>query len=33
MSPGPYITIEPKDIIYFIGNDESLERVEKFLHS
>ncbi|WP_449444714.1 cation:proton antiporter regulatory subunit [Ureibacillus acetophenoni] len=33
ISPGPYITIEPKDIIYFIGNDESLERVEKFLHS
>ncbi len=33
ISPGPYITIEPFDIIYFIGNDESLERVEKFLYS
>ncbi|KGR77857.1 GntR family transcriptional regulator [Ureibacillus manganicus DSM 26584] len=33
ISPGPYITIEPNDIIYFIGNDESLERVEKFLYS
>ncbi|SOC41919.1 TrkA C-terminal domain-containing protein [Ureibacillus acetophenoni] len=33
VSPGPYITIEPNDIIYFIGNDESLERVEKFLYS
>ena len=33
ISPGPYITIEPQDIIYFIGNDECLERVEKFLYS
>ncbi len=33
ISPGPYITIEPNDIIYFIGNDECLERVEKFLYS
>ena len=33
ISPGPYITIEQNDIIYFIGNDESLERVEKFLYS
>lgn len=33
ISPGPYITLEQHDIIYFIGNDESLERVEKFLYS
>src|SRR5690606_8710793 len=31
LSPGPYTTIESKDIIYFIGNDECLERVQKFL--
>nr|WP_232337074.1 TrkA C-terminal domain-containing protein [Lysinibacillus timonensis] len=32
LSPGPYATIENNDIIYFIGNDECLERVEKFLY-
>lgn len=32
ISPGPYATIEEKDIIYFIGNDESIERVQKFLY-
>lgn len=31
ISPGPYTTIEKKDIIYFIGNDECLERVINFL--
>lgn len=32
ISPGPYATFEQYDIIYFIGNDESLERVQKFLY-
>ncbi|KGR91771.1 GntR family transcriptional regulator [Ureibacillus massiliensis 4400831 = CIP 108448 = CCUG 49529] len=32
LSPGPYATIEKNDIIYFIGNDESIDRVEKFLY-
>lgn len=31
ISPGPYTTIELNDVIYFIGNDECLERVQKFL--
>ncbi|MFC5560023.1 TrkA C-terminal domain-containing protein [Ureibacillus thermophilus] len=31
ISPGPYATIEMDDVIYFIGNDECLERVQKFL--
>ncbi|BDH63474.1 GntR family transcriptional regulator [Lysinibacillus sp. PLM2] len=32
LSPGPYATIEKNDIVYFIGNDESMDRVEKFLY-
>ncbi|HWK22431.1 MAG TPA: TrkA C-terminal domain-containing protein [Ureibacillus sp.] len=32
ISPGPYATIELGDVIYFIGNDECLERVQKFLY-
>lgn len=32
ISPGPYATIEEKDIIYFIGNDECIDRVQKFLY-
>lgn len=32
LSPGPYATLQHKDTIYFIGNDECLERVQKFLY-
>ncbi|QCR34048.1 TrkA C-terminal domain-containing protein [Lysinibacillus sp. SGAir0095] len=32
ISPGPYATFEQGDVIYFIGNDECLERVQKFLY-
>lgn len=32
LSPGPYASIEAGDIIYFIGNDESLGRVQSFLY-
>lgn len=32
LSPGPYATFQQHDIIYFIGNDECLERVQKFLY-
>ncbi|MFP3917663.1 TrkA C-terminal domain-containing protein [Lysinibacillus telephonicus] len=32
ISPGPYATFQEHDIIYFIGNDECLERVQKFLY-
>lgn len=32
LSPGPYATFQHHDIIYFIGNDECLERVQKFLY-
>ncbi|MEH6943301.1 TrkA C-terminal domain-containing protein [Bacillus sp. JJ722] len=32
LSPGPYASFEPKDIIYFIGNDTCLERVNNFLY-
>lgn len=32
ISPGPYATIEKNDIVFFIGNDECLERVQKFLY-
>ncbi|TKI72582.1 GntR family transcriptional regulator [Lysinibacillus mangiferihumi] len=32
LSPGPYASIEEGDIIYFIGNDESLGRVQSFLY-
>ncbi len=32
LSPGPYATFQRHDIIYFIGNDECLERVQKFLY-
>lgn len=31
ISPGPYTTIEENDTIYFIGNDECLDRVTKFI--
>ncbi|MFC7686002.1 TrkA C-terminal domain-containing protein [Ureibacillus sp. GCM10028918] len=32
ISPGPYATFEQGDVIYFIGNDECIERVQKFLY-
>ncbi|MEK5333584.1 TrkA C-terminal domain-containing protein [Lysinibacillus sp. FSL W8-0992] len=32
LSPGPYASFEEGDIIYFIGNDESLGRVQSFLY-
>lgn len=32
ISPGPYATFQQHDIIYFIGNDECLERVQNFLY-
>lgn len=32
LSPGPYASLEEGDIIYFIGNDESLARVQNFLY-
>lgn len=32
ISPGPYATFEQGDVIYFIGNDECIERVHKFLY-
>lgn len=32
LSPGPYATFQLNDIIYFIGNDECLERVKNFLY-
>ncbi|WP_233549479.1 TrkA C-terminal domain-containing protein [Lysinibacillus yapensis] len=32
ISPGPYATFEQNDIVYFIGNDECLERVQNFLY-
>ncbi|RUL53596.1 MULTISPECIES: TrkA C-terminal domain-containing protein [Lysinibacillus] len=32
VSPGPYATFQTNDIIYFIGNDESIERVQNFLY-
>lgn len=32
ISPGPYATFELNDIIYFIGNDECIDRVQKFLY-
>lgn len=32
LSPGPYASLEDGDIIYFIGNDESLMRVQNFLY-
>ncbi len=31
LSPGPYLTLAQHDIIYFIGDDVSLERVRNFL--
>ena len=31
LSPGPYATFELNDIIYFIGNDECIERVNNYL--
>ena len=32
ISPGPYATLEEKDILYFIGDDDCLERVRRFLY-
>lgn len=32
LSPGPYVSLEEGDIIYFIGNDESFARVQSFLY-
>ncbi|MDN4495180.1 TrkA C-terminal domain-containing protein [Ureibacillus aquaedulcis] len=32
ISPGPYATFEQGDVIYFIGNDECIDRVHKFLY-
>jgi K+/H+ antiporter YhaU regulatory subunit KhtT len=32
ISPGPYTTFEENDIVFFIGNDECIERVQKFLY-
>lgn len=32
ISPGPYATFEQGDMIYFIGNDECIDRVQKFLY-
>lgn len=32
LSPGPYASLQEGDIIYFIGNDESLTRVQNFLY-
>lgn len=31
LSPGPYASLQDGDVIYFIGNDESLTRVQNFL--
>jgi len=31
LSPGPYATLELNDTIYFIGNDECIERVNNYL--
>ncbi|MGE7948586.1 TrkA C-terminal domain-containing protein [Lysinibacillus sp. NPDC093688] len=32
LSPGPYVSLEEGDILYFIGNDESFARVQSFLY-
>ncbi|MGE8034670.1 GntR family transcriptional regulator [Lysinibacillus sp. KCTC 33748] len=32
LSPGPYVSLEEGDIVYFIGNDESFARVQSFLY-
>ncbi|WP_341302128.1 TrkA C-terminal domain-containing protein [Lysinibacillus sp. FSL H8-0500] len=32
ISPGPYVSFEEGDVIYFIGNDESFARVQSFLY-
>ncbi|GLC87181.1 TrkA C-terminal domain-containing protein [Lysinibacillus piscis] len=32
ISPGPYVSFEVGDILYFIGNDESFIRVQSFLY-
>lgn len=32
LSPGPYAVLTPKDMLYFVGDDTSLERVKKFLY-
>ena len=31
-SPGPYITFLPEDIVYYVGDDESAERVHRFVY-
>ena len=33
LSPGPYAVFLPKDIFYFIGDENSFERVNKYLYS
>lgn len=33
MSPGPYFTLQKNDILYFVGDDNCVERVNKFLFS
>lgn len=32
MSPGPYAAFQAKDIIYFVGDEKSIERVHKFIY-
>ncbi|MGB5823531.1 MAG: TrkA C-terminal domain-containing protein [Proteocatella sp.] len=32
MSPGPYATLSENDILYFVGDDSSLDRVKNFLY-
>lgn len=32
MSPGPYAAFQLKDIIYFVGDEKSIERVHKFIY-
>jgi K+/H+ antiporter YhaU regulatory subunit KhtT len=32
LSPGPYAILSSQDILYFIGDDNSFERVKKFLY-
>ena len=33
LSPGPYAVLKEDDILYFVGNEESLERVHNFLYA
>lgn len=32
LSPGPYANFQAEDILYFIGNDESMEKVKVFIN-